>query len=188
MTANEAMNPEPSVILLTGATGYIGGRLLRLLEKQGYPVRGLARRPEVLRQKADASTEVVAGDLLDRASLDTALRGVDAAYYLVHSMGSTGDFAEQDRAAAANFAAAAHAAGAHQVAADRLVTAPVRVVERELSPSDLLVVMKPLDSLFAIRLTRDRAAARDAIERFVGQGVGVVITDRPDLAKAVLGR
>ena len=77
------MNPEPSLILLTGATGYIGGRLLRLLEKQGYRVRGLARRPEVLRQKADASTEVVAGDLLDRSSLDTALRGVDASYYLV---------------------------------------------------------------------------------------------------------
>ena len=56
MSTNEAMSPEPLVILLTGATGYIGGRLLRLLEKQGYHVRGLARRPEVLRQKADAST------------------------------------------------------------------------------------------------------------------------------------
>jgi uncharacterized protein YbjT (DUF2867 family) len=58
LSTNEAMSPEPLVILLTGATGYIGGRLLRLLEKQGYRVRGLARRPEVLRQKADASTEV----------------------------------------------------------------------------------------------------------------------------------
>ena len=115
MTTNEAMSPEPSVILLTGATGYIGGRLLRLLEKQGYRVRGLARRPEVLRQKADASTEVVAGDLLDRSSLDTALRGVDASYYLVHSMGSDGSFEEADRTAASNFGQAAKAAGVRRI-------------------------------------------------------------------------
>jgi uncharacterized protein YbjT (DUF2867 family) len=115
LTTNEAMSPEPSVILLTGATGYIGGRLLRLLEKQGYRVRGLARRPEVLRQKADASTEVVAGDLLDRSSLDTALRGIDAAYYLVHSMGSDGSFEEADRTAASNFGQAAKGAGVRRI-------------------------------------------------------------------------
>ena len=109
------MSPEPSVILLTGATGYIGGRLLRLLEKQGYRVRGLARRPEVLRQKADASTDVVAGDLLARASLDTVLRGVDASYYLVHSMGLDGSFEEADRNAASNFGQAAKAAGVRRI-------------------------------------------------------------------------
>src|SRR4030095_11534543 len=114
LTTDEA-NPEPSVILLTGATGYIGGRLLRLLEKQGHRVRGLARRPKVLRQKADASTEVVAGDLLDRSSLDTALRGIDAAYYLVHSMGSDGSFEEADRTAASNFGQAAKGAGVRRI-------------------------------------------------------------------------
>ncbi|MEP7344732.1 MAG: NAD-dependent epimerase/dehydratase family protein, partial [Gemmatimonadaceae bacterium] len=88
---------EPSRILLTGATGYIGGRLLRLLEKQEYRVRCLARRPEAVRQSANSFTEVVAGDVLDRPSLDGAMRGVEAAYYLVHSMGSSGSFVEADR-------------------------------------------------------------------------------------------
>ncbi len=111
----EEMSPEPSVILLTGATGYIGGRLLRLLEKEGYWVRALARRPEVLRQKAGASTEVVAGDLLDRSSLDSVLGGIDAAYYLVHSMGSHGSFEQADRTAATNFGQAARAAGVRRI-------------------------------------------------------------------------
>ena len=74
-----------------------------------------ARRPEVLKQKAAASTEVVAGDVLDRASLDTALRGVDAAYYLVHSMGSDGSFEEADRTAASNFGQAAKGAGVRRI-------------------------------------------------------------------------
>jgi uncharacterized protein YbjT (DUF2867 family) len=109
------MSPEPSVILLTGATGYIGGRLLRLLQKQGYRVRALARRPEVLKQNVNASTEAVSGDLLDRASVDNALRGVDAAYYLVHSMGSDGSFEEADRIAASNFGQAAKGAGVRRI-------------------------------------------------------------------------
>src|SRR4029453_7500955 len=78
-------------------------------------VRALARRPEVLRQKTDASTEVVAGDVLDRPSLDTALSGVDAAYYLVHSMGSGGSFEEADRQAARNFSQAVKTAGVKRV-------------------------------------------------------------------------
>ena len=103
------------MILLTGATGYIGGRLLRLLEKHGYRVRALARRPEALKARAGPSTEVVAGDLFDRASLDVALRGVDAAYYLVHSMGSDGSFEEADRTAASNFGHAAKGAGVRRI-------------------------------------------------------------------------
>ncbi len=99
------------LILLTGASGYVGGRLLRSLETAGYPVRCLARRPEGLRQKAGPSTEVVAGDVLDRPSLDAALRGVDVAYYLVHSMGASGSFEEADRQAATSFGEAARAAG-----------------------------------------------------------------------------
>jgi uncharacterized protein YbjT (DUF2867 family) len=107
--------PDPTLILLTGASGYVGGRLLLALEKQGYRVRCLARRPEVLRQKTGPSTEVVAGDVLDRPSLDSALRGVEVAYYLVHSMGASGSFEEADRQAAGHFGQAAKAAGVKRI-------------------------------------------------------------------------
>jgi uncharacterized protein YbjT (DUF2867 family) len=111
LTANPSAIPEKSLILLTGASGYIGGRLLPSLENQGYRVRCVARHPEILMQKAGPSTEVVSGDVLDRASLDSAFRGVDVAYYMVHSMSSTGSFEETDRQAARNFSEAAKAAG-----------------------------------------------------------------------------
>jgi uncharacterized protein YbjT (DUF2867 family) len=111
---DKATTQKTALILLTGGTGYIGGRLLRLLEKQGCHVRALARRPDVLRQKVAPSTEVVAGDVLDRSSLELALREVDAAYYLVHSMGS-GSFEETDRQAAHNFAEAARTAGVKRI-------------------------------------------------------------------------
>jgi uncharacterized protein YbjT (DUF2867 family) len=111
LTANPSAIPEKSLILLTGASGYIGGRLLPSLENQGYRVRCVARHPEILKQKAGPSTEVVAGDVLDRPSLDSALHGIDVAYYMVHSMSSTGSFEETDRLAARNFSEAAKAAG-----------------------------------------------------------------------------
>jgi uncharacterized protein YbjT (DUF2867 family) len=100
-----------SLVLLTGATGYIGGRLLKGLEKAGWPVRCLARRPEFLQPRVTPNTEVVKGDCLDPTSLPPALAGVQTAYYLVHSMGSSGKFEEEDRQAARNFAAAARQAG-----------------------------------------------------------------------------
>src|SRR5271157_6506482 len=100
-----------SLVLLTGATSYIGGRLLKGLEKAGWPVRCLARHPEFLRTRVAPYTEVVKGDCLDQASLPPALAGVHTAYYLVHSMGSSGKFEEQDRQAARNFAASARQAG-----------------------------------------------------------------------------
>ena len=102
-------------ILLTGATGYVGGRLLQALEGKGHPVRCLARRPEFLRARVGASTEVVHGDVLDANSLTSALAGIRAAYYLVHSMGSTGSFEEQDRIAASNFGQAARQAGTGRI-------------------------------------------------------------------------
>jgi uncharacterized protein YbjT (DUF2867 family) len=98
-------NPtRPSRVLLTGATGYVGGRLLKALEQRGLPVRCLARHPEFLKSRVAYNTEVMQGDCLDRASLPAAMSGVDCAYYLVHSMGSHGKFEEQDRQAALNFA------------------------------------------------------------------------------------
>lgn len=106
-----AATPRASLILLTGASGYIGGRLLPSLEQQGYRLRCLARHPEILKPRVGPSTEVVAGDVLDRASLEHALRGVDVAYYMVHSMSSIGSFEDTDRRAARNFGEAAKAAG-----------------------------------------------------------------------------
>jgi uncharacterized protein YbjT (DUF2867 family) len=110
-TPNPAAIAEKSLILLTGASGYVGGRLLPSLENQGYRLRCVARHPEILKPKVSPSTEVVAGDVLDRPSLDAAMRGVDVAYYMVHSMSSTGSFEETDRQAARNFGEAAKAAG-----------------------------------------------------------------------------
>jgi uncharacterized protein YbjT (DUF2867 family) len=108
---NSAAIPRTSLILLTGATGYIGGRLLPSLEKQGYRLRCLARHPDILKPKVGPSTDVVAGDVLDRQSLESAMRGVDVAYYMVHSMQSTGSFEDTDRQAARNFSHAAKEAG-----------------------------------------------------------------------------
>lgn len=108
------MKERPRV-LLTGASGYVGGRLLPALEAAGCKVRCLARRPDVLAGRVSPATEIVKGDLFDRASLDAALRDVDVAYYLVHSMGSSGSFEEADRQAALNFGQAAHAAGVGRI-------------------------------------------------------------------------
>jgi uncharacterized protein YbjT (DUF2867 family) len=102
------------LILLTGASGYIGSRLLHRLEEDGYSVRCLTRRPASL-PSPSGRTEVVAGDCLDAASLDDAFRGVDTAYYLVHSMSAGPRFAELDRIAAANFGRAAARAGVRRI-------------------------------------------------------------------------
>lgn len=106
--------PRPKV-LLTGATGCIGGRLLATLEAQGHAVRCMTRRPAALDGRTGRHTSVVRADCLDPASLPAALAGIDTACYLVHSMGGTADFEAQDRAAARNFGAAARAAGVRRI-------------------------------------------------------------------------
>lgn len=103
------------LILLTGATGYVGGRLLSLLQQQGIPVRCVTRRPEALQGRVDATTEVVRGDVTDPQSLQPAFKGVESAYYFVHSMGDNRDFESQDRIAAENFAKAATEAGVRRL-------------------------------------------------------------------------
>ncbi len=103
------------MVLLTGATGYVGGRLLQALEREGSHVRCLARRPRELKGRVGSLTEIVEGDVQDLASLERALAGVDCAYYLVHSMGSSGSFMDEDRAAASNFAAAIKTRGVRRV-------------------------------------------------------------------------
>jgi len=109
-------NPfDNRLILLTGATGYVGGRLLKILELRGFRIRCMARNPEILIPRAGQSTEVVEGNVLDLNSLKVALKGVSVAYYLVHSMGSEGSFEENDRKAAHNFGKIAKAAGVERI-------------------------------------------------------------------------
>ncbi len=103
------------LILLTGATGYVGGRLMSLLQQRGIHVRCVTRRPEALRDRVGATTEVVPGDVFDSESLKSAFEGVKTAYYFVHSMGDSGDFELHDRIAAENFARAATHAGVRRL-------------------------------------------------------------------------
>ncbi len=103
------------LVLVTGATGYVGGRLVPRLLDEGYRVRVLARDPGRLEGRAwSDQVEMVRGDALDPASLAPAMVGVTCAYYLIHSMqkvAGAGDFHERDRRAATNFSEAARAAG-----------------------------------------------------------------------------
>jgi uncharacterized protein YbjT (DUF2867 family) len=103
-------------ILVMGATGYIGGRLAPRLAEAGSSVRCLTRQPERLRGVLWADeVEVVAGDALDRASLDAAMDRVDVVFYLVHSIGTGPSFEASDRRAARNTAEAAAATGVKRI-------------------------------------------------------------------------
>jgi len=105
--------PPPRTILLTGATGYVGGELLPVLLEAGHRVRCLVR--DASRAQLPAGAEVVEGDVVKGTGLPGALAGADVAYYLVHAMGrgngASGAFAERDRTAARNFGRAARDAG-----------------------------------------------------------------------------
>ena len=112
---NGATTPVRPRVAVLGASGYIGGRLLKPLLDAGYDVRAVGRRPEFLTARVPAGVEVARGDAFERDSLVEALRGCDLAFYLVHSMGSSGSFEEEDRTAARNFAAAAAEAGLKRI-------------------------------------------------------------------------
>lgn len=99
-------------VLVTGATGYIGGRLVPRLLEMGYRVRCLVRDPTRLQGRPwQSAVEIVAGDVLDPDSLAPAMQDVFAAYYLIHSLAEGSGFQERDLVAARNFSAAAHQAG-----------------------------------------------------------------------------
>jgi uncharacterized protein YbjT (DUF2867 family) len=103
-------------ILVAGATGYIGGRLVPRLTAEGHEVRCLTRKPEKLAGVPWAEeVEVVAGDALDRSTLAGPMAGVDVVYYLVHSIGTGSNFEDTDRRAATNVAEAAQAAGVKRI-------------------------------------------------------------------------
>ncbi|CAM5681781.1 SDR family oxidoreductase [Streptomyces fumanus] len=120
--------------LVTGATGYIGGRLVPELLAAGHRVRCLARSPGRLRDHPWAGdAEVVRGDVTDPDSTAAAMRGVDVAYYLVHALGTGAGFEETDRRAARLFGERARAAGVRRVVYLGGLT-PAGVPERSLSP------------------------------------------------------
>lgn len=109
------MADPAGLTLLTGATGYVGGRLLRSLEETGARLRCLARQPEYLAGRVAPGTEVVQGDVLDRDSLSRAMVGVATAYYLVHSMSDDGDWEEMERRSARVFGEVAAEAGVQRI-------------------------------------------------------------------------
>jgi uncharacterized protein YbjT (DUF2867 family) len=107
------MEPSRGTVLVTGATGFIGRRLVSALAGEGFRVRAMVRRPEAV---VPEGVEAVVADLLEPLSLDAALAGVDTAFYLVHSLAAgRAGFEQRDRQAAENFVTAADKAGLRRV-------------------------------------------------------------------------
>lgn len=106
---------KPQKILLTGVSGYIGGRLLPLLVAEGHRVRCLIRRSLSIPGVDSEGVEVAIGNALDPATLSEALRDIETAYYLIHSMGDNEDFEKTDRTAAENFAKACSNQGVKRI-------------------------------------------------------------------------
>lgn len=108
--------PQAKRVLVLGASGYVGGRLIPELLREGHHVRGMTRQPDRLRSRPwSGDIEIVRGDLLDPTSLTEAFAGVDVIYYLVHNLGTGDGFAGRDRASAENTRRAAGEAGIEQI-------------------------------------------------------------------------
>ena len=118
-------------VLVTGATGYIGGRLIPRLVESGHDVACMAREPARLDGRKWDSVEIRQGDVFEPASLGPALEGIDVAYYLIHSMSNKAQgFERRDREAARNFADAAREAGVKRI----IYLGGLGTADQDLSP------------------------------------------------------
>ena len=106
---------KDSLILVSGATGYVGGRLVPILLQRNYRVRCLVRDPSIIEGRGWDNIEIVGGDVLQYETLVPAMKDVTAAYYLVHSMAGGGGYAERDLICARNFGRAARKAGVQRI-------------------------------------------------------------------------
>ncbi len=107
---------EDRLVLVTGATGYIGGQLAGRLVAEGYRVRAMGRHLEgLLARPWSGQVELAAADVMQPEGLAATLQGVDTAYYLIHSMSGGDDFHQQDLRAARNFGRAARQAGVRRI-------------------------------------------------------------------------
>ena len=110
------MPASDSLVVVTGATGYVGGRLVPGLIEAGHSVRCVARRPEELSDRSwKDEVEIIQADLTKPDDVAKALDGATAAYYLLHSMSSSDDFAEVESDMAAQFAATAEDKSLRQI-------------------------------------------------------------------------
>src|ERR1700683_422191 len=107
---------SPLHCLVTGASGYIGGRLVPELLSAGYAVRCMARDPGKLSDRPwSDDVEIAVADAAAHSAVRAALQGVDVAYYLIHSLGTDASFERRDRTAAQTFATTAEAAGVQRI-------------------------------------------------------------------------
>ncbi len=184
MTA-ESSDSTAYKVAVTGATGYIGTRLVPRLVAAGYAVRCLARSPRKLADRpwyADPRVEVVASDLGDESSLTDELRGCAAAFYLVHSMQSGSDYAAKDREMARRFARAAAAAGVGRIIylgglgePDQRLSAHLasrREVERLLADGPV-----PVTTLRAAMIVGSGSASFEIL-RYLAERLPILITPR----------
>lgn len=115
MASNDPDNDAP-LALVTGATGYIGGRLVPELLRAGFRVRAIARHPENLQGRDWAGkVEIVRADASSAEDMERAMQGVDVAYYLIHALGTGRRFESTDRRTALTFGAAAREAGVRRI-------------------------------------------------------------------------
>ena len=180
--------PEKSgdLILVTGATGYIGGRLVPQLLAEGYRVRATARNPLKLKTRPWAdhpAVELMAADAFDAASMREAMQGCAAAYYLVHSMNpGTADFAEADRRAATIVSGAAAAAGVGRlIYLSGLGDAPASLSEHLSSRAEVARILRqgpvPVTVLRAAMIIGSGSASFEIL-RYLVERLPIMVTPR----------